>query len=266
MPTLTINGARLYYSVEGEGPETVVFSHGLLMSSEMFRAQVEALKRDYRCICYDHRGQGRSEVTADGYDMDSLTVDAAALIGELRAAPCHFVGLSMGGFVGMRLAIRHPELLRSLVLMETSADPEPNRAKYRAMSIIGRWFGFRPLAGALMKIMFGHSFLSSPERNEARERWRRHFLQLDRTGAYRSAQGVIDRLGVYEDISRIAIPTLVIVGDEDIATVPGKSRRIANAIPGAQLVTIPEAGHSSSVEQPERVARAIRNFIQAMQP
>ncbi len=124
-----INGARIYYQETGSGPETIVFSHGLLMSGEMFSEQVKALSGRYRCICYDHRGQSRSEVTDSGYEMDSLTEDAAALIRELDCAPCHFAGLSMGGFVGMRLAIRHPGLLKSLVLLETTADPEPEQNK-----------------------------------------------------------------------------------------------------------------------------------------
>ena len=129
MPFKQINGAKIYYEETGTGPETLIFSHGLLMNGDMFQQQVEVLSERYRCICYDHRGQSRSEVTDTGYDMDSLTEDAAALIRDLDAAPCHFAGLSMGGFVGMRLAIRHPELLKSLVLIETTADPEPEQNK-----------------------------------------------------------------------------------------------------------------------------------------
>lgn len=84
------------------------FSHGLLMSCRMFDDQVAHFQDRYRCIVYDHRGQGQSEVTANGYDMETVYADAAALITALDAAPCHFVGLSMGGFVGMRLAAAAP--------------------------------------------------------------------------------------------------------------------------------------------------------------
>jgi pimeloyl-ACP methyl ester carboxylesterase len=117
MPFKEINGTRIHHTETGSGPETIVFSHGLLMSGEMFRDQVAAFSDRYRCITFDHRGQGQSEVTESGYDMDTLAEDAAALIRELNCAPCHFAGLSMGGFVGMRLAIRHPELLKSLILL-----------------------------------------------------------------------------------------------------------------------------------------------------
>lgn len=266
MPSQHIYGAALHYDTTGAGPETLVFSHGLLMNGEMFRAQIDALSRTYRCIAYDHLGQGRSEVTRAGYDMDSLARDAVALIRELGAAPCHFAGLSMGGFVGLRLAIHHPELLRSLILLDTSADPEPeaNRGPYRRLALVGRWLGFRPVVDRVMKIMFGRTFLTDPARQAERERWRRHLLGLDRVGTARAAHGVIDREGVYDQLGRIAVPTLILVGDEDVATVPAKAERMQQAIAGSKLVIIPGAGHSSSIEQPERVTAAIREFLAAL--
>lgn len=263
MPNRMIDGARIHYEEAGTGSETIVFSHGLLMSGEMFEEQVRELSERYRCISYDHRGQARSEVTESGYDMDSLTNDAAALIRELDAAPCHFAGLSMGGFVGMRLAIRHPELLKSLILMDTSADPEPeqNKGPYRRLALIGRWLGFRPVIKPLMKIMFGQTFLNDPKVAEVRTKWRNHLLRLDKTGTNRAAHGVIDRKGVYDQLGRIETPTLILVGDEDVATVPAKAERMHQAIPGSKLVVIPGAGHSASIEQPALVTRAIENFL-----
>ncbi len=261
MPAITVNGAQLYYEEHGSGPETVVFSHGLLMSSEMFRAQIDALKDRYRCIAYDHRGQGRSERTHGGYDMDNQANDAAELIHNLDAAPCHFVGLSMGGFVGMRLAIHHPELLRSLVLLETSADPEPNVRPYRVLALIGRWFGFRPVIGRVMNILFGQTFMADPMRAQERMAWRRHILDSDRIGVILAAHGVIDRRSVYAQLGGVTTPTLVIVGEEDTATTPDKARRIHAAIEESKLVMIAKAGHSSTIEQPEAINRALHEFL-----
>ena len=119
---MQVNGAELYVEDTGGTGSAIVFSHGLLWSTKMWRFQVEALRGRFRCIAYDHRGQGRSEVTSAGYDMDTLTLDAAALIEKLGVQPVHFVGLSMGGFVGMRLGARRPELLKTLTLIETAAD------------------------------------------------------------------------------------------------------------------------------------------------
>lgn len=258
-----VNGAKIYYQETGSGPETIVFSHGLLMSADMFAEQVKAFSSRYRCISYDHRGQSRSEVTDAGYDMDSLTDDAAALIRELDCAPCHFAGLSMGGFVGMRLAIRQPELLKSLVLMETTADPEPeeNRGPYRKLAFIGRWLGFRLVVNKLMNIMFSQSFLHDPAKAEVRAHWKDHLLGLNRKGTSRAAHGVIDRQGVYGQLDQIRLPTLIMVGDEDVATVPMKSERMHAAIAGSRLVILPRAGHSASIEEPEAVTRSMQEFL-----
>src|SRR5260370_22859450 len=126
MPRLQVEGAELHYQDTGRGP-ALVFSHGLLWSSSMFRFQIAALRDRYRCVAFDFRGQGQSEVTRKGYDMDTLARDAAQLIEKLGAAPAHFVGLSMGGFIGMRLAARRGELLRSPGLFVTAGEHEPRR-------------------------------------------------------------------------------------------------------------------------------------------
>jgi len=260
---LNVNGTNLYYEESGSGPETIVFSHGLLMSGDMFSEQVKAFQQDYRCISYDHRGQSRSEVAESGYDMDTLTGDAAALIRELGCAPCHFAGLSMGGFVGMRLAIHHPELLKSVILMETTADPEPeqNKGPYRRMAFVGRWISFRLVINPLMKIMFGRSFLEDPAKQELREKWKKHLLGLNRAGTSRAAHGVIDREGVYDQLGKIKTPTLIIVGKEDVATPPVKSQRMRDAIPGAVYRELPRGGHSACIEEPEAVTQAMRDFF-----
>ncbi|MEM9107844.1 MAG: alpha/beta fold hydrolase [Pseudomonadota bacterium] len=267
MPMIEIGDARLHYTDEGSGPETIVFSHGLLMSGDMFSAQVDALKDRYRCITYDHRGQGGSAVTDDGYDMETLTEDAAGLIEALETGPCHFVGLSMGGFVGMRLATRRPELLRSLVLLETSADPEPseNQKQYRMLNFVARWFGLSTVIGRVMPIMFGQTFLNDPERADDRQKWRSHIVSNDRIGITRAVKGVINRRGVIDDIRQIDLPVLIAVGDEDVATVPEKSERMHEAIPGSKLALIPGAGHSSTIEQPEAVNRVISTHLAGLQ-
>lgn len=265
MPTVTANGVRLHYTDSGGEAPAVLFSHGLLMSNAMFAAQIERLAPRYRCIAYDHRGQGDSDVTDTGYDMETLCDDAAALIEALDIAPCHFVGLSMGGFVGMRLAARRPELVRSLCLLETSAEKEPaeNAPKYRLLNFIARWFGLRLVVGQVMPILFGKTFMADPGRADERNRWREHIASNHRLGITRAVRGVIERAAVVDELAQIACPTLVIVGDEDTATVPAKAERIAAGISGSQLLVIEAAGHSSTIEQPGRVSDAIESFIDA---
>ena len=263
MPIIRVNGAGLYYEEHGTGPETIVFAHGLLWSCRMFDDQVAAFKDRYRCIAFDFRGQGKSEVTSDGYDMETLYEDAAALIEALDFAPCHFVGLSMGGFIAMRLAARRPDLIKSLILLETSADPEPseNIPKYRQFSFIVRWLGPGLVVNQIMPVMFGQKFLADPARAEQRQEWRHRMTSNHRIGITRATTGVITRRSIYDEIEKIHVPTLIIVGDQDVATVPAKSQRIHERIAGSRLLIIPGAGHTSTVEEPAAVNAAISEFL-----
>lgn len=264
MPSIDVNGTTLHYEDTGPGStgETIAFSHGLLWNTQLFAPQIEALRSRYRCVAWDHRGQGRSAGDRrHAIEMELVFQDAVQLIEALGTGPVHFCGLSMGGFVAMRVGARRPDLIRSLILVETSADPEPaeNVGRYRLLTAVTRFLHPRVVASSVAPIMFGDSFLSDPTR--ARERARYIELMTARRDIWKSVNGVIDRPGVYEEIRRITAPTLVVVGDEDKATVPAKSERIRDAIPGAKLVRIPRAGHSSTVEEPEAVTAAIRGFL-----
>jgi 3-oxoadipate enol-lactonase len=263
MARIEVNGAQLYVEDRGIGPEAIVFSHGLLFSGRIFDDQVNAFADRYRCVRWDHRGQGLSEVTESGYDMDSLAEDAAALIRQLGCAPCHFVGLSMGGFVGLRLAIRHASLLRSLVLLDTSADPEEEkaRAQYRKLNFVARWLGLGLVAGRVMPILFGPRFLADDARAGERALWRKRLTENHRIGITRAVRGVIEREGVFGEIDRIGVPTLIVVGEHDAATPLARTERMRERIPGARLVVIPGAGHMSTIEEPVAVNRAIETFL-----
>jgi 3-oxoadipate enol-lactonase len=263
MSFVTVNGAGLYYTERGSGP-TVVFSHGLFWSSQMFAAQFAALSETHRCIAFDHRGQGQSELTKSGYDMDSLTLDAASLLEELKAGPCHWVGLSMGGFVGMRLAARRPELIRSLSLLNTASDAEPeeNRGKFKVMGALARVLGMQLFAGTAMKQLFGKSFLNDPARKAQRKELRNRLVANRRAGAVRSLNAVVNRKPIVNDeLHSIRAPTLVIAGEEDVSIVPARAQRTAAAIPGAAFELIPRAGHTSTLEEPELLTQALRTFI-----
>lgn len=265
MPMIEVNGTSLYYEDTGAGSETIVFSHGLLWGTEMFAPQIAALRDRYRCIAWDHRGQGRS--AADHrhcIGMELLWQDAVALLDKLGVSRVCFVGLSMGGFVAMRVAARNPELVKKLILIETTIGPEPleNVRRYRLLNTIYRTLGPRVLAKRVGPIMLGRTILSDPAREGEVER----FIQLmtRRRDIWRAVNGVIDRTGISEaELARIDVPTLVLVGDEDVATPHAKAQQVAASIAGARLVTIPRAGHSSSVEEPAAVTAAIESFLQS---
>ena len=262
---ISCNGVQLAVEDSGGGGATVVFSHGLLYSLRMWDPQIAELRARFRCVAYDHRGQGESEKAPTGLDMDTLTEDAVALIGALASGPVHFVGMSMGGFVGIRLAARHPERVRSLVLVDTAAGPEPARnvPRYRRLEWVARWFGTWPVAGKVQAIMHGASARKDPSRAAILRGWREQLLRADTAAMNRAVEGVLTRESAVPLLTRIRCPTLVMVGEEDTATVPARSEEIAAGIAGARLVRIPRAGHMSPIDAPEAVTAQLRGFLEA---
>ncbi len=260
MPYLTCNQARLFYKESGAGNETILFSHGLLFDHRMWDAQVAHFQDTYRCITYDHRGQGQSEVVGSE-GMDTLYDDAFVLIEMLNnGRPVHFVGLSMGGFVGMRLAARKPHLLKTLTLLDTSADPEPNKFKYQILNTIFKLGGAPLVINKIIAILFGKSSLSDPFKQEIIRFWNANIRAYPSTIS-KAVEGVIYRQGIANELHHITLPTLIAVGEEDVATIPLKSEQINRAIKSSQLILIPEAGHSSCIEQPKFVNKIIHDFI-----
>lgn len=263
MPTARVNGVELYYEECGRGEQTVVFAHGLLWSAKMYEAQLRALAADYRVIAWDHRGQGRSSgPDVRAHQIETCYHDALALLEHLQAAPCHFVGLSMGGFVGMRIAARHPSRLRSLSLLATAADAEPRAhlPRYRLLTAVTRRLGPRPVASQVLPIMFGPSFLADPARAAERERWRGELLR-NRRSIHRAVTGVIEREHCMDELTNIRCPVLVLHGDEDQAISRSRALATHERIADSRFVAIESAGHSMTIENPDAVTQALRDFF-----
>ena len=166
MNRVKVNNVELYYQSVGNESETIFFSHGYLMNNTMFNGQIDVFKDRFCCISFDHRGHGQSEVTKDGYELDNLVTDAISLIEALTKGPVHFVGMSTGGFVGMRIALRRPDLLKSLVLMDTSAEAESEKAleQYNLLRWMVKYVGWWAVIGQVMPILFHTSFLKLDNR------------------------------------------------------------------------------------------------------
>ena len=190
--------------------------------------------------------------------------DALGVLDALGLERVHFVGLSMGGFVGMRLAARHPERVGSLVLLATAAHTEPaaQLRRFRVMNAASRLFGVRVVAPRVMPVMFGKSFLNDPARAADVERcW--DMLIEQPPYLHRAVRGVIERESVLHEVPRIQAPTLVVHGIEDKAISIRKAEETAKAIPNATFVRWEDAGHMLTLEVPDRTTDAIRTFVRA---
>ena len=193
--------------------------------------------------------------------MDNLAEDTAALIRLLGCAPCHFLGFSMGGFVGMRLAVEYPELLHSLILVGTSASPEPHSLRFRLLCWLAWLFGPRAVTRWLMPVQFGHAFLNDPQRAEERHLWYERMATNDRLGSIRAADGVIGRPDYSSHLTRVHVPTLIVAGEADRAAPPAEAEKLHMLIAGSGLELIPGAGHAVPIEEPAALSKMVRLYL-----
>lgn len=265
MPTLSIRGASIHYEDEGQGDPTLLLVHGLMLAGESFAQQRRAFRGDHRVVTPDLRGQGRSEMTRVGLDLDSLAADLVALIEALDCGPCHVVGFSMGAFIALRLGARRPDLVRSLTLIGPSAQAEDpaKMTRYRVMILLAGLLGVRPIAGRLMEILFGRTFRTSPDRATELARWRRAVERLPRSIRH-AARASAHRASIEHELEAIVAPTLVVSGEEDTA-VPGEvARGVHHGIVGSRFVGLPDTGHAVMIEQPERFNTLLRSFLESV--
>lgn len=272
-----VNGTRLHVEETGAGPRTVLFSHGLFLTQRLFDAPVAALAASCRCISYDHRGQGASEGGHLGHpsDVERLYDDAVALLHRLGVTSCHWAGQSLGSFVGMRLAARRPDLVRSLVLLSPRIRRNPRSFLLRADTLCLALMGAHPFRAAdaavrqrvtdqVMREMLGPTFMSDPSRAEARAAFRADLSARLIPAAVPGIRGGIRYLeNSRQMLAQIKAPTLIIAGEEDYSSGSGvqHAREVLAAITGSRLLTVAGAGHSLVIEQPEIVSDAVRDFI-----
>ncbi|WP_171020123.1 alpha/beta fold hydrolase [Hydrogenophaga sp. 2FB] len=242
----------------GDGP-LLVLSHALGMKQQDWAPLLAELRGRYRVLTFDHLGHGQSRVLPGPYDMGLLIEQAAALLRSVAREPVVWVGLSMGGMVGQGLAIRHPELLRGLVVASSTAFyPEAGRANWDARIASVEREGMASIADAVMARYFHDGFRAAQpaEVQAARDT----LLATDAAGYVASCHAVrhVDwRAG----LPGITCPTLVIAGALDVGAPPAMSEAIADAIPGAQLAVIEQASHISAIEQPREFARLLEAFV-----
>lgn len=256
--TFTHEGCGIHVvSRPGEASAHCLFVHGLGFGSVMWDPLLEVLaERGVSATMHalDLPGHARSGLPPADPTMDWY-VEAVLRALEEIPAPVHYVGLSMGGMIGMRLALKSPEKVRTLALFDTDAEEEPNRENYMAMAETLRSQGFSgPLTEAFHQIVFGPKYLSD-KANLAR--WTELMQQHDNEALYRAALAVLNRQAVLDRLGGIRAPTLILVGEHDVATPRQQSEKMHRAMPQSWLEIVPDAGHMSAIERPDAVAGAL---------
>ena len=258
MAFLNVGDCVLHYLAEGPADKpALVFSNSLGSDLRIWNSMVPQFTKNFRVIRYDTRGHGLSEAPPPPYRVDDLARDVAGLLDALEIKEAVVCGLSVGGVIAQQLAIAYPDRVRALVLCDTGARIGTVASWEERIATV-REHGLGALAAPSMERWFTQDF-----RRRHSDDVRGYAAMVLRT----SADGYVGTCCALRDAdltqaaSSINKPTLVLCGDQDIATPPEMARQLASVIPDARLLLIPEAAHISCVEQPEVMAKKMMQFF-----
>jgi len=256
---------RLAFVDEGPGP-AVVLLHGFPLSNAMWKEQVTGVGSIYRLIMPDLRGHGSSPAPEGVYTMDEMADDVIELLDTLTLdEPVVVGGLSMGGYVALSLVLRYPARVRGLMLMDTRAGADsPDAAQKReetAQAVLASG-DVRPVVESMVPKVFAKTTLElRPERVAIVREVMQRTTPRGIAGALLGMACRPDRRG---DLSSIAVPTLVLVGEEDAITPPAEAQALADAISGARLEVVPNSGHMAPYENPAVANPVILRFLESL--
>jgi len=266
MPLVTLNSMSMYYREEGDG-FPVVLMNGLGSDHRGWSQQIEALRTRFRCIAFDNRDVGRSDRAQAPYNIADMAGDARELLDKLGVAEAHFVGFSMGAAIAQEFVLAHPERVRSLVLMNayTSSDPR-GAALFSGWKLLRRNLTLEEYYRATFPWVYTHqeyripglidrtvqALTQDPLAQEADAFCR----QVDATLTFFSE----DRL------DRIAAPTLLIFGEDDLLTPLRFAKVLAERIPHAELHVIPGTGHGLLWTRAAEVNSMLVSFLEKHTP
>jgi pimeloyl-ACP methyl ester carboxylesterase len=252
-------GIEIAYDDVGTGVP-VVFLHGFPHHRGLWAPQLGALVDRARCLAPDLRGFGETTV-APPYSMDVYADDLAGLLDAVHLERAVIAGLSMGGYVALAFWRRHRGRVRGLVLADTrpGADSDEGRRKRRDLIALARERGSDAIADAQIAGMVGKS---TREKNpDVQEAVHRMLAAAPVPGVIGALEAMRDRGDSTDLLPTIDVPTVVIVGDEDVLTPPGEARAMHAAIRGSRLEVIAGAGHVSNFERPAAFNHVLSEYL-----
>ena len=263
MEVVRANGLEIAYQRVGSGPPLVLV-HGAAVDSRMWRPQLAALADEFTVVAWDEPGAGRSSDVPADFALADYANCLAALIGTLGLGPAHVAGLSWGGTVAQELYRHHPELVATLLLVDTYAGWKGSLPEEEVRL---RVEGLRQMLAAadhLFDPTLPGLFAGDPPAElvtllEA--------MAADvRPDSMRTALLVMAEADQRDLLPRIAVPTLLIWGELDARSPLNVAHQFEDAIPDAKLIVIPGAGHMSNLEAPELFNHAVRDFCRTHPP
>jgi 3-oxoadipate enol-lactonase len=262
---LSVGDVRLHVDDTGEDDlPLIVCLHSLFLDSRMFDNLIDAVQGRYRVVRPDFRGQGRSDSDGtDFIDMDTCVSDIEAVFKAMSLGAAHLVVQSMGGDVGFRFAHRNPELVRSMVILGSSARNEPpdQLEEFRQwVNNVGEHGFVGETLDMTMAIMFGETTRSDPAKADVVAMWRDRIAAVPAT-LRPAMSGVIERGSVVTLLPEITAPALVVSGLEDLPRPPEWAAEVAANLANAELWRLPKIGHSPILEAPDVVLPRVLEFM-----
>jgi pimeloyl-ACP methyl ester carboxylesterase len=256
-------GIDIGYDDVGSGTPLLLL-HGFPHNRSLWASQVHALVDRTRCVAPDLRGFGETPPVPP-YTMDQYADDAVTLLDALRIERAVVAGISMGGYVAFALWRRHRARVRALVLVDTraGADGEEARAKRRDLIAVARRAGSEAVADAMLPGMIGKS--TRAKQPELVERVRTMLASQPVEGVVGALEALMSRPDSSPTLATIDVPTLIVVGDEDVLTPVAESQAMHAAIPGSRLEVLSGAGHISNVERPAAFNHVLSEFLAAVE-
>jgi 3-oxoadipate enol-lactonase len=256
----TFSQPQLRIALQGaEHGVPVVMGHALGLDLSMWDGLAAALADKHPVLRYDHRGHGGSAPQHEPATMDQLVDDAARVIREWGRGPVLFIGLSMGGMVGQGLGVRHPELVRGLVLANTTSRyPEAAQTAWTQRIAAVQQGGMPAIAEMVVQRYLSEGFRAAqPAFTQA---LREQVLRCD-AASYAACCHAVRAVDWNDRLGEVKAPTLVIAGAQDVGATLEMAKQIADRIPGAQLQVFEEAAHLSVAEMPETFEGAVRGLV-----
>jgi pimeloyl-ACP methyl ester carboxylesterase len=257
----------LAYDDYGPGP-VVVLLHGFPLNRSMWRGQEAALGSAYRLIAPDLRGHGET-AAPEGvrvYPIDAMADDLIELLDELEIRePVVLGGLSMGGYVALSAVLRYPGRFRGLILMDTRAaadTPEAARNRETTASQVEATGKTDAVVEGMLAKLF--SPVTRQRQPHLIDEARAEMSKIPARAVAGALRGMAVRPDRTQELPGLALPSLVLVGADDVITPPDESRAMVSDLPDARLAVIPEAGHLAPLENPEACNRAILAFLEAL--
>jgi 3-oxoadipate enol-lactonase len=243
----------------GQGP-AVVLVHGFPLDGAMWSGVARALSIRFRVLKPDLPGRGENPVLPDG-TIDGYADFLQAILGEIPP-PAGLAGFSMGGYVSLALMKRAPASVRALALVDTraGADDEGGKAGREAAIAAVRSGGAAAIADGMIARLLAPA---SAQNASLVERLKRIILRQKPETLESDLTAMRDRPDSTEFLARIAVPTIVLAGDQDVISPPAEGEAMAAAIPGARFVPVPASGHLTPMERPGAVATALSDFFAA---